>query len=137
MPSLDDLRDRSRARLAARPALLRRGLHRRADPGDNGYGETDERLYRLAADQPGFLGVDAARGAGGLGITVSYWRDEDSIAAWRNHAEHTLARAHGREHWYGPSPSVLHSALLTRKWGSPGPTSAPGGRRCPSTWAGC
>jgi heme-degrading monooxygenase HmoA len=67
--------------------------------GGNGYGETDERLLKLAADQPGFLGVDSARGADGLGITVSYWRDEDSIAAWREHAEHAVARAHGREHW--------------------------------------
>lgn len=45
--------------------------------GDNGYGETAERLMKLAADQPGFLGVDSARGANGLGVTVSYWRDEE------------------------------------------------------------
>jgi heme-degrading monooxygenase HmoA len=31
---------------------------------------------------------------------VSYRRDEASIAAWRDHAEHALARVHGREHWY-------------------------------------
>ncbi|WP_037568745.1 hypothetical protein [Phaeacidiphilus oryzae] len=26
-------------------------------PGDDGYAETDERMMKLAADQPGFLGV--------------------------------------------------------------------------------
>ncbi|WP_406417822.1 antibiotic biosynthesis monooxygenase [Streptomyces sp. NBC_00873] len=83
--------------------------------GDNGYGETDERLLKLAADQPGFLGVDSARGADGLGITVSYWRDEDSIAAWRDHAEHALARAHGREHWY--ASFSLHVAKVERAYG--------------------
>ncbi|MGN5377584.1 hypothetical protein BIV25_06375 [Streptomyces sp. MUSC 14] len=83
--------------------------------GDNGYAETDERLWKLAADQPGFLGVDSARGANGLGITVSYWRDEDSIAAWRDHAEHTLARARGREHWY--SSFSLHVAKVERAHG--------------------
>lgn len=79
---------------------------------DNGYAETDERLAELAADQPGFLGVNSARGPDGLGITVSYWKDEESIAAWRDHAEHTLARARGREHWY--ASFSLHVAKVER-----------------------
>ncbi|PNB41697.1 hypothetical protein C1X64_38640, partial [Pseudomonas sp. GW456-E7] len=40
---------------------------------DPGYGETAERMVSLAADQPGFLGVESVREAGGRGITVSYW----------------------------------------------------------------
>ncbi|ELS50318.1 antibiotic biosynthesis monooxygenase family protein [Streptomyces viridochromogenes] len=83
--------------------------------GDDGYREMGERLLKLAADQPGFLGVDSARGADGLGITVSYWRDEDSIAAWRDHAEHALARAHGRERWY--ASFSLHVAKVERAYG--------------------
>ncbi|MFF6879848.1 antibiotic biosynthesis monooxygenase family protein [Streptomyces sp. NPDC012474] len=83
--------------------------------GDNGYAETGERMMRLAADQPGFLGVGSARGANGLGITVSYWRDEESIAAWRNHAEHILARARGRERWY--ASFALHVAEVERAYG--------------------
>ncbi|MEU5098715.1 antibiotic biosynthesis monooxygenase [Streptomyces sp. NPDC020996] len=82
---------------------------------DNGYGEADERLLKLAAEQPGFLGIDSARRADGLGITVSYWRDEDSIAPWREHAEHALARAHGRERWY--SSFALHVAKVERAYG--------------------
>lgn len=31
--------------------------------GDNGCAETNEQMMKLAADQPGFLGVDSARGA--------------------------------------------------------------------------
>lgn len=69
-------------------------------PGDNGYAERAEHMLKLAADQPGFLGVDTARGADGLGITVSYWADEASIAAWRSHADHARTRADGRAHWY-------------------------------------
>ncbi|GAA2766995.1 antibiotic biosynthesis monooxygenase [Streptomyces paradoxus] len=83
--------------------------------GDNGYAETNERMMNLAADQPGFLGADSARGADGLGVTVSYWRDEESIAAWRNHAEHTLARGRGREHWY--ASFALHIAKVERAYG--------------------
>ncbi|MFC4909485.1 antibiotic biosynthesis monooxygenase family protein [Actinomadura gamaensis] len=80
--------------------------------GDDGFQETDERLMKLAAEQPGFLGVDAAAGADGLGIVVSYWKDEESIAAWRDHAEHALAREYGREHWY--ASYALHVAKVER-----------------------
>lgn len=65
-----------------------------------GYGATADRMVELAARQPGYLGVESVRGTDGLGITVSYWRDEAAILAWRRHAEHTLARERGRQQWY-------------------------------------
>ena len=61
--------------------------------GDRGYGAMAERMAALASTQPGFLGVESARGADGLGITVSYWRDEASIAAWKRDTEHRQARS--------------------------------------------
>ena len=68
--------------------------------GDDGYGATADRMVELAAQQPGYLGVESARGDDGLGITVSYWQSLDAIAAWRRHAEHRIARDTGRERWY-------------------------------------
>lgn len=68
--------------------------------GDEGYAEMAERMVALAAEQPGFLGVESVRGAEGLGITVSYWTDEQAIAAWQSHAEHRVAREQGRSTWY-------------------------------------
>ncbi|HEX6885710.1 MAG TPA: antibiotic biosynthesis monooxygenase [Planctomycetota bacterium] len=69
-------------------------------PGDHGYGAMAERMLELARAQPGFLGVESVRDAAGLGITVSYWRDEASIAGWRRHAEHLVAQERGRSEWY-------------------------------------
>ena len=68
--------------------------------GERGYGKTAERMVELAATQPGFLGVESVRGEDGLGITVSYWQDEASIARWREHAEHRLAQETGKRLWY-------------------------------------
>ena len=48
--------------------------------GDHGYARMAERMDRLAAEQPGYLGIEAARDADGLGITVSYWVDD--VAAY-------------------------------------------------------
>ncbi|HEV6966959.1 antibiotic biosynthesis monooxygenase [Roseateles sp.] len=67
---------------------------------DHGYGDMAERMGALAAQQPGYLGVESTRGADGLGITVSYWRSPEDIAAWRRHAEHRIARDTGRSDWY-------------------------------------
>jgi len=69
-------------------------------PVDQGYGDMAERMVALAAEQPGHLGVESARGEDGLGITVSYWRSPEDIAAWRRNAEHKIARDTGRSDWY-------------------------------------
>jgi heme-degrading monooxygenase HmoA len=65
----------------------------------SGYAEMAERMEQLAKKQSGYLGFESAREAK-LGITISYWQDENSIAAWKNEVEHTLARSMGREKWY-------------------------------------
>ena len=67
---------------------------------DEGYGDMAEKMVELAAQQPGYLGVESARGEDGLGITVSYWESEEAIANWRANAEHRIAQSHGREKWY-------------------------------------
>lgn len=66
---------------------------------DAGYAEAAQRMLELAAQQPGFLGVESAR-SDGLGITLSYWQSEEAIRAWREHAEHSVVREQGRADWY-------------------------------------
>ena len=67
---------------------------------DSDYDQTAAEMALLAAEQPGFLGFESALGTDGFGITVSYWRDQADIAAWRAHLDHTLARRRGRGEWY-------------------------------------
>jgi len=80
-----------------------------------GYGETADRMVELASQQPGYLGVESARDAGGLGITVSYWRSMADIAAWRRQLEHTGARNNGRAQWY--THYELRIAKVERAYG--------------------
>jgi heme-degrading monooxygenase HmoA len=72
----------------------------RGTQDEPGYSSMADQMAALAAQQPGYLGVESARGADGLGITVSYWQTLDDIAAWRRHAEHQVAREQGRADWY-------------------------------------
>src|SRR3954454_5265211 len=57
-------------------------------------------MDRLAAEQPGYLGLESARGADGFGITVSYWRSVEDARAWKAVGEHTVAQKLGRDRWY-------------------------------------
>ena len=56
------------------------------------------RMEELAREQPGFLGIDSARSE--VGITVSYWRDLESVRNWKQQAEHLTAQQRGRAVWY-------------------------------------
>ena len=65
---------------------------------DNGYEVMAQRMVELAAEQPGFLGVESAREE--VGITVSYWASAEAITAWKRHAEHQIAQERGKQDWY-------------------------------------
>ncbi len=82
--------------------------------GDNGYAETATKIEKLAAEQPGYLGIDSARAPSGFGITVAYFRDEASIAAWKQQPDHAEAQQHGRDHWY--RSYALHVAKVERAY---------------------
>jgi heme-degrading monooxygenase HmoA len=79
-----------------------------------GYAEAARAMDALAAAQPGCLGVDAARGGDGFGITVRYWTDEVSAMVWRDHPQRAAMREAGRGSWYDHYD--LHIAHVTRSY---------------------
>ena len=58
--------------------------------GDNGYDDTANRMVELAEQHDGFLGIESARKD--VDTTVSYWRDIESIKAWKNNSEHRVVQ---------------------------------------------
>lgn len=77
-----------------------------------GYEETDAAMEALAAEQPGYLGLE-----GGAGITVSYWATEDDAKAWKAVADHLAAQRLGRERWY--ASYKVRVATVGRDYGWP------------------
>jgi heme-degrading monooxygenase HmoA len=66
---------------------------------DARYAETATRLRELALTKFGcleFMAVTEGRDE----IALSYWPDEASILAWKQHPEHLEAQRLGRELWY-------------------------------------
>ena len=73
--------------------------HGGALEGDD-YGEISDRMAELARGRDGYLGIESARDASGFGITISYWKDEASIAGWKADFEHREAQRRGRHDFY-------------------------------------
>ncbi|WP_420562455.1 antibiotic biosynthesis monooxygenase family protein [Thalassobaculum sp.] len=82
-----------------------------------GYEAMAEAMMALAHEQPGCLGAENARGEDGLGITVSYFRDEEALRAWKQHARHLVAQKLGKERWY--SHYELRVAKVERAYSGP------------------
>ena len=75
-------------------------ISQRTREDDAGYAAAAEAMDALAARQPGYAGIDSARGEDGIGITVSYWDDDAAALAWRDDPDHARIRDLGRERWY-------------------------------------
>lgn len=85
--------------------------------GDHGYDAMADQMVEMAGQQPGFLGVESTRDAAGLGITVSYWKDEASLIGWKDVAQHLLAQKLGKTRWY--DHYTLRVAKVERAYDGP------------------
>jgi heme-degrading monooxygenase HmoA len=66
---------------------------------DAEYSTTAARLRELALTRFGCLEFVALT-EGSQEVALSYWPDEASIRAWKQHADHLMAQQLGRERWY-------------------------------------
>jgi heme-degrading monooxygenase HmoA len=59
------------------------------------YGAIAASVLEEAKKQEGFLGIESARNE--IGISVSYWRDMESIEAWKENTIHKHAQRFAKE----------------------------------------
>ena len=63
-----------------------------------GYHETNKKIWEIAQQQEGFIGLESARNE--IGITVSYWKSYKDIERWRHNLHHKSAKDKGVNLWY-------------------------------------
>ena len=68
------------------------------DEHDPEYFRMNDMLRQQAEKLDGFLGEDSARND--YGISISYWKDLDSIQQWRQNTDHQWAKQKGRKNFY-------------------------------------
>lgn len=66
---------------------------------DAEYSAMAAQIRQLALTQFGCLDFSAVT-EGDQEIALSYWPDEASIRAWKQHSDHLIAQRLGRERWY-------------------------------------
>ncbi len=72
----------------------------RNDQDDDAYQVMAAQMQALASTQQGYLGFESVRDAAGKGISISYWKDLESIRLWKQQLQHQQAQQFGREKWY-------------------------------------
>lgn len=88
-----------------------------ADP--DGYGVAAEAMGRAAAIRDGYLGIDSVRDGDGVGVTISWWRDEAAALAWRDDPDHARIRDQGRALWYDWYRVIIASVERAYDWARP------------------
>jgi heme-degrading monooxygenase HmoA len=74
---------------------------RRTAGSDAEYAALSTRMEELAREQPGFLDMISVRDPKTrVGVTVSYFEDEQSVRAWKAHPEHLEAQRKGMADLY-------------------------------------
>lgn len=64
------------------------------------YHQMAAEMLATAREMPGFIEYKAFRAEDGERISVIWWKDLETLAAWRNHPRHRVAQKTGRERWY-------------------------------------
>ena len=73
---------------------------KRADIDPAAYDAESARMADMAQDQPGYRSFKSYVADDGETIALSEWDDEASARGWGRVAEHLVAKANGREHYY-------------------------------------
>src|ERR1700674_4460108 len=70
-----------------------------AEAGDD-YSEMATEMLATAKEMPGFVEFKSFKSDDGERVSLVYWRDHETMAAWRNHPRHRVAQSSGRSKWY-------------------------------------
>jgi heme-degrading monooxygenase HmoA len=73
--------------------------HLSAEAGDD-YSEMAGEMLATAKEMPGFVEFKSFKADDGERVSLVYWQDHETLAAWRNHQRHRLAQSQGRSKWY-------------------------------------
>jgi len=70
-----------------------------AEAGDD-YSEMAAEMLATAQEMPGFVEFKSFKSDDGERVSLVYWQDHETMAAWRNHPRHRIAQSSGRTKWY-------------------------------------
>ncbi len=64
------------------------------------YSDMAAEMLAPAKQMPGFVEFKSFKSDDGERVSLVYWQDQETMAAWRSHPRHRIAQANGRSKWY-------------------------------------
>ena len=64
------------------------------------YSEMAAEMLATAKEMPGFVEFKSFKADDDERVSLVYWQDHETMAAWRSHPRHRIAQANGRSKWY-------------------------------------
>ena len=89
-----------------------------------GYDEAVAEMRAAAKAFSGYVGLWSARGEDGVGITVSYWANDEAARAWKADPGHAAIREQGRARWYDWYEMAIATVTRGYGWKKPGSGNA-------------
>lgn len=83
-----------------KPSLIILFRSKLTEQAGEDYQAMNAEMETLVRQNPGFVDVKSYTAADGERLTVVWWRDEASLAEWRNQMRHREAQNTGRQKWY-------------------------------------
>ncbi|MFZ5863946.1 MAG: antibiotic biosynthesis monooxygenase family protein [Nitrospirota bacterium] len=75
-----------------------------------------ERMYELASVMPGCISYKDFTAADGENVSIVEFQSPETLAAWRDHPEHRVARQRGRDEFF--SEYRIQVCTLDRDYGT-------------------
>lgn len=66
----------------------------------DGYEELAEEMLQLGREMPGFIEFKSFKAEDGERLSVAWWQDRETLAAWRTHPRHLFAQQSGKDRFY-------------------------------------
>ena len=80
------------------------------------YEPVAEQMERLAASMPGFVSFKSFAADDGERVSIIEFESEEDQRAWRDHAEHRIAQAAGRDRFYSAYQIQVCAPMHTREF---------------------
>ena len=75
----------------------------------------EKRMLEIASQNPGFVGVEGLADNEGFSLFIAYWKDLESMKAFKLDKEHMVAREKGRTVWF--KKHVIRVAKIIKEYG--------------------
>lgn len=99
-------------------------IRTREDLDEAEYQREFEHMFELVSQVEGFKGIEGFKGEDGSELAVAKFESAEAVAEWRDHPEHVLTRARGRNEFFSAYEITIATVWREYGWARPAEAGA-------------